>query len=158
MAAVHVFFICSCKQTYGKTGNYKVHCFFFSFWWWTPLEPIPSGERQGNPGQVATSSQGWHVSCVNVKLSFFPHFLYFFLTKKLRKEGWTRIRCSMDTRSMQDFPQIKYVNRSKTIHCRPLPGAPEMELNCLNQLEFTLPAAAAALFGLGSCQCTFCLF
>lgn len=67
------------------------------------------------------------------------------------------MRCSTGTRSTQDFPQIKYVNRTKTNHCGPLPGAPEIELNCLNQLEFTLPAAAAALFSLGSFQCTFCL-
>lgn len=52
----------------------------------------------------------------------------------------------MNARSIQDFVQIKYVNRTKTDHCGVLPGAPEMELNCLNQLEFTLPAAAAALF------------
>lgn len=75
----------------------------------------------------------------------------------LEKEGWTRVRCSTGTRSMQDFPQIKYVNRTETVHCGLLQGAPETELNCLNQLEFTLPAAAAPLFGLGSFQCTFCL-
>lgn len=64
---------------------------------------------------------------------------------------------STGTRSTQDFPQIKYVNRTKTNHCGLLPGALEMELNCLSQLEFKLPAAAAALFGLESFHFAFCL-
>lgn len=99
---------------------------------------------------IQTYAKTGRSTCCVVQLCLFPHFSLNQETQ--REEGWTTVRCSTGTRSTQDFPQIKYVNRTKTNHCGPLPGAPEMELNCLNQLEFTLSAAAAALFGLGSFQ------